>query len=129
MKADVGLMGLAVMGQNLVLNINDRGYSVAVHNRSPGPIRSFMSGSAADRVPAPGKPGIVAAEDMAEFVALLERPRKIILLIKAGAAVDETIAHLVPLLDTGDLIIDGGNSFWTTRSAAPRNSPPRASCS
>lgn len=113
MKADVGLMGLAVMGQNLVLNINDRGYSVAVHNRSPGPIRSFMSGSAADRVPAPGKPGIVAAEDMAEFVALLERPRKIILLIKAGAAVDETIAHLVPLLDTGDLIIDGGNSFWT----------------
>lgn len=113
MKADVGLIGLAVMGQNLVLNINDRGYSVAVHNRSPGPIRAFMSGSAADRAPAAGKPGIVAAEDMAEFVALLERPRKIILLIKAGAAVDQTIAHLAPLLDAGDLIIDGGNSFWT----------------
>lgn len=113
MKADVGLIGLAVMGQNLVLNINDRGYSVAVHNRSPGPIKSFMSGSAAGRAPAAGKPGIVAAEDIAEFVSLLQRPRKIILLIKAGAAVDQTIAHLAPLLEAGDLIIDGGNSFWT----------------
>lgn len=113
MKADIGLIGLAVMGQNLVLNMNDHGYSVAVHNRSPEPIRSFLSGSASERAPAPGKAGIVGAQDMAEFVALLQRPRKIILLIKAGTAVDETIARLAPLLDAGDLIIDGGNSFWT----------------
>ena len=112
MKADVGLVGLAVMGQNLVLNMNDHGYAVAVHNRSPGPIHDFLAGSASSRRPEPGKAGVLGAETVEDFVALLEKPRKIILLVKAGAAVDETIAKLLPFLEAGDLLIDGGNSFW-----------------
>lgn len=113
MKADIGLVGLAVMGQNLVLNMNDKGYSVAVHNRSPKPVQDFIAlareqGRGEDHS---GKP-IVGAEQVEEFVAMLGRPRKIVLLVKAGAAVDETIAKLLPHLEKGDLLIDGGNSFW-----------------
>ncbi|MEI6387219.1 MAG: decarboxylating NADP(+)-dependent phosphogluconate dehydrogenase [Spirochaetota bacterium] len=126
-KADLGLVGLAVMGQNLVLNISDHGFSVAVHNRSPGPIRDFLSGPAADRAGTAdragqlgGKGRITGSETPEEFVASLSCPRKIILLVKAGSAVDDTIARLLPLLEKGDLIIDGGNSFWsdTERRAA-----------
>ncbi len=106
MEADIGLIGLAVMGQNLVLNMNDHGYSVAVYNRSPGPLNEFLSG------PAAGRKDIVGAHSLESFIGNLARPRKVMLLIKAGAPVDEMIGHLVPLLEPGDLIIDGGNSFF-----------------
>jgi 6-phosphogluconate dehydrogenase len=106
MKADMGLVGLAVMGQNLVLNINDRGFSVAVHNRSPEVTERFLAG------PAAGRPGIVGTASLAGLVAALSRPRRIMLLIKAGTAVDETIAKLLPLLEQGDCIVDGGNSNY-----------------
>jgi len=106
MKADIGLVGLAVMGQNLVLNMNDHGFTVAVNNRSPQAVRDFLAG------PAAGRSTILGAETVEAFVALLERPRKIVLLVKAGQAVDDTIAKLLPHLEAGDLIIDGGNSYW-----------------
>jgi 6-phosphogluconate dehydrogenase len=106
MQADIGLIGLAVMGQNLVLNMNDHGFSVAVFNRSPAVTDAFLSG------PAAGRATIVGAKKLEELVAALARPRKVMLLIKAGAAVDETIAQLAPLLAPGDLVIDGGNSYF-----------------
>ena len=120
MKADIGLVGLAVMGQNLVLNMNDHGYSVAVFNRSPKATHDFLAGSAADRRNCADKACIAGAETMEEFVGLLASPRRIILLVKAGQAVDDTIEKLLPLLDKGDIIIDCGNSFWadTERRAA-----------
>jgi 6-phosphogluconate dehydrogenase len=110
MEADIGLIGLAVMGQNLVLNMSDHGYSVAVYNRSPEVAEAFVAGAAKGR-------DIRGARSLEDFVALLGRPRKIILLIKAGAPVDEMIARLSPLLEPGDLIIDAGNSHFedTTR--------------
>jgi 6-phosphogluconate dehydrogenase len=104
MKADIGLIGLAVMGQNLVLNIDDHGFSVAVYNRSPEVTEKFLAG------PAAGRPGVLGAKSLEELVLLLARPRKVMLLIKAGDAVDDTIGRLVPLLEKGDCIIDGGNS-------------------
>jgi len=106
MKADVGLIGLAVMGQNLVLNMNDKGFSVAVYNRTPSVTEEFLSG------PAKGRTTIVGAKSLEDFVAKLASPRKIILLVKAGEAVDETIARITPLLDQGDLVIDSGNSYF-----------------
>ncbi len=113
MKAKIGLVGLAVMGQNLVLNINDKGYAVAVNNRSPKPVKDFLAAAKAEgRDPGSSKTPIMGAETVEAFIAMLERPRKIILLVKAGAAVDETIAKILPYLEKGDLIIDGGNSFW-----------------
>jgi 6-phosphogluconate dehydrogenase len=104
MKADIGLIGLAVMGQNLVLNMNDHGFSVAVFNRSTSVTEDFVSGAAA------GRPTILGAKTLEELVASLARPRKVMLLIKAGTAVDETIAKLAALLEPGDCVIDGGNS-------------------
>ena len=112
MKADIGLIGLAVMGQNLVLNMNDHGYSVAVFNRSPKATRDFLAGPAADRRACADRACITGAETMEEFAGLLSSPRRIILLVKAGQAVDDTIEKLLPLLDKGDIIIDCGNSFW-----------------
>ena len=105
MEADIGLIGLAVMGQNLVLNMSDHGFSVAVYNRSKAVTEAFLAGPAAGLE-------IRGAAELDEFVELLARPRKIILLIKAGGPVDEMIERLTPLLETGDLIIDGGNSHF-----------------
>ncbi len=105
-KADVGLIGLAVMGQNLVLNLADHGYSVAVYNRTIATTEAFV-------VQASETQRIIGSNSLAELVDLLERPRKIILLVKAGAVVDTVIDDLVPLLDDGDIIIDGGNSLYT----------------
>src|SRR3989442_1715209 len=102
-KQQIGLIGLAVMGENLALNIESRGYSVAVFNRSPERTEAFMN----DR--GKGK-RFVAARTEAELVAALEKPRRILLMVKAGAPVDEVINQLVPHLEKGDLIIDGGNS-------------------
>ncbi len=101
--ADIGLIGLAVMGQNLALNISDHGYRVAVFNRTTSKVTRFIENEAAET-------DIIGALSVEEFVASIRRPRKIILMIQAGAAVDKSIAQLAPLLDAGDIIIDGGNS-------------------
>jgi 6-phosphogluconate dehydrogenase len=105
-KADFGLIGLAVMGANLVLNINDHGYSVIVFNRTVSRVDEFLQQAAK------GRTTIQGAHTIEEFVAGLQRPRKIMLLVKAGEAVDQTIAQLLPHLEQGDLIIDAGNSHF-----------------
>ena len=105
-KQVFGLIGLGVMGQNFIQNVERNGFSAAVYNRSAETTEKFIAG------PAAGK-NIKPAYTLKEFVDSLESPRKIMLLVKAGAPVDATIQQLVPLLDKGDLIIDGGNSFFT----------------
>ncbi len=102
---DFGLIGLAVMGQNLALNVESKGFSVAVYNRTTERTREFMAG------PAKGKK-MVGAETLEEFVAALKRPRKIMLMVKAGQPVDDFIELLLPHLEKGDLLIDGGNSYF-----------------
>ena len=102
-QADIGLVGLAVMGQNLALNINDHGFRVAVFNRTTAKIERFLANEAQNTA-------IVGAYSVEEFVKALKRPRKVILMIQAGAAVDKLIDQLMPWLDEGDIIIDGGNS-------------------
>ena len=101
--ADFGLIGLAVMGQNLVLNIADHGYTVAVFNRTVSKVDDFLAGEAKGK-------SIVGAHSIEELVGLLKRPRRVMLLVKAGPAVDDFIAKLMPHLEAGDIIIDGGNS-------------------
>lgn len=103
-KCDIGLIGLAVMGQNLVLNMNDHGYKVAVFNRTVSKVDDFIEGEAK------GRDTIVGTHSLEEFVDALERPRRVMLLVKAGKPVDAFIDKLIPLLDEGDIIIDGGNS-------------------
>lgn len=111
-KSDFGLIGLAVMGQNLVLNVESRGYQVSVYNRTTSVTNDFIAAH-------PGKK-LVGCDSLEAFVASLERPRKIMLLVKSTAAldvadrdaVDAIIESLVPLLEPGDLIIDGGNTFF-----------------
>ena len=105
MQADIGLVGLAVMGQNLVLNMNDHGYTVAVYNRTPAVTEEFLAGSAKDT-------RVIGAFSLEELVTLLKRPRRIMLMIKAGQPVDDFIEKLIPLLEPGDIIIDGGNSNY-----------------
>ncbi len=103
-KADLGLIGLAVMGQNLVLNMNDKGYTIAVFNRTVSKVDDFLEG------PAKGRDTIIGAHSVEEFVASLKRPRRVMLLVKAGPAVDAFIDKVMPHLEKGDIIIDGGNS-------------------
>jgi len=104
-KADIGLIGLAVMGQNLVLNMNDHGFTVAVFNRTVSKVDDFLSqGAKGTR--------IIGAHSIAELVGLLKRPRRVMLLVQAGPAVDDFIEQLIPLLEPGDIIIDGGNSNY-----------------
>jgi 6-phosphogluconate dehydrogenase len=104
-KQNFGMIGLGVMGQNFVLNVERNGFSVAVFNRTPDVTKEYIAG------PAAGK-NIRPTFTVNEFVGALERPRRIMLLVKAGAPVDATIQQLIPLLDTDDLIIDGGNSYF-----------------
>jgi 6-phosphogluconate dehydrogenase len=104
-KTDIGLIGLAVMGQNLVLNLSDHGFSVSVFNRTFEKTKEFLDKGAKGRK-------IFGFEHVKDFVASLARPRKIILLVKAGAPVSETIQEILPFLDKGDVIIDGGNSYF-----------------
>ncbi|MBW4579339.1 MAG: NADP-dependent phosphogluconate dehydrogenase [Tildeniella nuda ZEHNDER 1965/U140] len=106
MAQSFGVIGLAVMGENLALNVERNGFPIAVYNRSREKTDAFM----AER--ATGK-NVVAAYSLEEFVAALERPRKILIMVKAGAPVDATIEQLKPLLDEGDILIDGGNSLFT----------------
>ncbi|HET6427372.1 MAG TPA: decarboxylating NADP(+)-dependent phosphogluconate dehydrogenase [Phycisphaerae bacterium] len=105
-EADIGLIGLAVMGQNLVLNMNDKGFAVAVFNRTVSKVDDFIAG------PAAGRETIIAAHSVEELVSKLKRPRRVMLLVKAGEAVDAFIDKLLPLLADGDIIIDGGNSNY-----------------
>ena len=103
--ADFGLIGLAVMGENLVLNIESRGYTVAVFNRSTEKVTAFVNGRGKGK-------NFVGAMSPQEFVASLKRPRKVMMLVKAGQAVDDTIAQIAPLLEPGDILIDGGNTHY-----------------
>ncbi|OQW97317.1 MAG: phosphogluconate dehydrogenase (NADP(+)-dependent, decarboxylating) [Verrucomicrobia bacterium A1] len=104
-QADIGLIGLAVMGENLVLNMANHGHMVAVFNRTVSKVDAFIAGRAA------GKP-ILGAHSLAELVSSLKRPRRIMMMVKAGSAVDALIAQLIPLLEPGDILIDGGNSYF-----------------
>jgi 6-phosphogluconate dehydrogenase len=103
---DIGLIGLAVMGENLVLNMESKGFSVAVYNRTTSVTEKFAQGRGAGK-------NFVAAKTLEEFVGALKRPRKAQIMVKAGAPVDAVIEQLIPLLEPGDIIIDGGNSLWT----------------
>ncbi|MCB1435332.1 MAG: NADP-dependent phosphogluconate dehydrogenase, partial [Alphaproteobacteria bacterium] len=102
----VGVIGLAVMGENLALNIERNGFPIAVYNRTWERTEEFINGRANGL-------NVAAGKTLPEFVALLERPRRIIIMVKAGAPVDAVIAELIPLLQEGDMIIDGGNSLFT----------------
>ncbi len=104
-KSDFGLIGLAVMGQNLVLNVESRGFQVSVYNRTTATTDEFVAAH-------PGKK-LVGSKTLEEFVQSLAIPRKIQIMVKAGAPVDAVIEQLIPLLDQGDIIIDGGNSLYT----------------
>lgn len=104
-NGDIGLIGLAVMGQNLVLNMNDHGYKVAVFNRTTSKVDAFLEG------PAKGTK-VIGTHSLKEFVGALKRPRKIMMMIRAGTSVDEMIDEITPLLEKGDIIIDGGNSHF-----------------
>jgi len=106
-SSDIGLIGLAVMGQNLALNMADHGFRVSVYNRTTSRTDAFL----AAHPDTPG--GLVGAPTLEEFVRSLERPRKIIILVQAGSPTDAVIEALLPLLDPGDIIVDGGNARWT----------------
>jgi len=114
--ADIGLIGLAVMGENLVLNMESRGYTVAVFNRTTSKVDEFLAGRGAGKK-------FVGAHSPQEFAASLKRPRKVMMLVKAGDAVDATIAGVMPFLEPGDILIDGGNTHFpdTTRRMAEAN--------
>jgi 6-phosphogluconate dehydrogenase len=111
--ADIGLIGLAVMGQNLVLNMNDHGLTVAVFNRTTAKVDEFMAG------PARGT-NIIPTHSIAELVGRLKKPRRVMLMVKAGTVVDSFIDLLLPHLDRGDIIIDGGNSLYTDTNSRTR---------
>ncbi len=104
-KADIGLIGLAVMGENLVLNMERNGFTVAVFNRTVQKVTDFVEGRAKGR-------NIIGAKSIQELVDSLKKPRKVMLMVKAGKPVDDFINQLIPLLEPGDIIIDGGNSHF-----------------
>src|SRR5881275_2500259 len=106
MQSDIGLIGLAVMGENLVLNMESKGFTVAVFNRTTAVTDKFVNGRAKGK-------NIVGAATLENFVSALKRPRKAMIMVKAGAPVDAVISQLAPLLEKGDVIIDGGNSLFT----------------
>ena len=104
-KSDIGLIGLAVMGENLVMNMESKGFTVSVYNRTTEKVKKFVEGRAKGK-------NITGTYSLEELVASLEKPRKVMMMIKAGKAVDDTIDSLIPLLEEGDIIIDGGNSHF-----------------
>ncbi|MFV0398558.1 MAG: decarboxylating NADP(+)-dependent phosphogluconate dehydrogenase [Bacteroidales bacterium] len=103
--ADIGLIGLAVMGENLVLNMESKGYTVAVYNRTVSKVDDFINGRGKGK-------NFIGAHSVAELCASLERPRKVMMLVKAGSAVDDFIEQIIPHLEPGDVIIDGGNTHF-----------------
>lgn len=104
-KANIGLIGLAVMGENLALNMESKGYTVAVYNRTLEKVDRFVGGRAAGK-------DIIGCHTLEELVSHLEKPRKVFMMVKAGQAVDDMIGQLLPLLEDGDILIDGGNSHF-----------------
>ena len=104
-KSDIGLVGLAVMGENLVMNMESKGFTVSVYNRTVEKVDHFINGRAKGK-------NIVGAHSLEELVSQLDKPRKVMMMVKAGAAVDSLIDQLIPLLEEGDIIIDGGNSHF-----------------
>jgi len=112
-NCDIGLIGLAVMGQNLVLNMNDHGYRVAVFNRTVSKVDEFLSNEAK------GTP-IVGAHSIPELTSTLKTPRRVMLMVKAGETVDQMIDAVVPHLQKGDIVIDGGNSLYTDSNRRTR---------
>jgi 6-phosphogluconate dehydrogenase len=106
MKANIGLIGLAVMGQNLALNMNDHGFKVAVYNRTTHKVDEFLNGPAKNTQ-------IIGTHSLKELVDSLESPRIVMLMVKAGEVVDQYIDQIAPLLSDGDIIVDGGNSLFT----------------
>jgi 6-phosphogluconate dehydrogenase len=115
-NADIGLVGLAVMGENLVLNMESRGYTVAVYNRTTAKVDAFVNGRGKGKK-------LVGAHSLGDLVKALKRPRKVMILVKAGKAVDDVVDELTPLLEPGDIIIDGGNTHFpdTTRRLKAAN--------
>lgn len=105
MKGDIGVIGLAVMGQNLILNMNDNGFKVVAFNRTTSKVDDFLNGAAKNT-------NIIGAYSLQDLVDKLEKPRKIMMMVRAGSVVDDFIEQLVPLLDEGDIIIDGGNANY-----------------
>ena len=112
-NCDVGLMGLAVMGQNLVLNMNDHGFRVAVFNRTVSKVDEFLANEAKGTQ-------VVGAHSIEELLKMLKRPRRVMLMVKAGSAVDAAIQQLLPHLEPGDVVIDGGNSLHTDSTRRTR---------
>jgi len=106
MQSDIGLIGLAVMGENLALNMESKGFSVAVFNRTTAVTEKFTA------TRGKGKK-ITPTSTIEEFIGALKRPRKAMMMIKAGKPVDQVISEVVPLLEKGDVLIDGGNSLFT----------------
>ncbi len=104
-KAEIGLIGLAVMGENLVMNMESKGFTIAVYNRSTEKVDKFINGRAKGKK-------IIGCRSVEELVQALEKPRKVMMMIRAGQAVDDMISQLLPLLEPGDVIIDGGNSYF-----------------
>jgi len=121
--SDIGLIGLAVMGQNLAFNIASRGIPISVYNRSSSKTDDTLARYAADDTLPPG--GLTGYPALPDFVASLKTPRKIILLVKAGAPVDATLDALVPLLSPDDLVIDGGNEFYTNTERRAKDLQPK----
>ena len=105
-QGDIAVIGLAVMGQNLILNMNDHGYTVVAYNRTVSTVDSFLERAAKGT-------RVIGAHSLEEMISKLKTPRKIMLMVKAGKPVDDTIEQLIPLCSKGDLIIDGGNSYFT----------------
>ena len=106
MAADIAVLGMAVMGRNLALNIESRGYTVAVYNRTANTLDAFVKNDGAGRK-------LIPCYTLPEIIASLKRPRRVLLMVQAGAPVDAVLAELQPLLEPGDVILDGGNSFFT----------------
>lgn len=104
-KGDIGVIGLAVMGQNLILNMNDKGFKVVAFNRTTSKVDEFLNGAAKGT-------NIIGAHSLQELVDKLEKPRKIMMMVRAGSAVDEFIEQIIPFLDEGDILIDGGNANY-----------------
>ncbi|MGY8650830.1 MAG: NAD(P)-binding domain-containing protein, partial [Verrucomicrobiia bacterium] len=104
-QGDIALIGLAVMGRNLILNMNDHGYTVVAHNRTAARVDEFLAGEA-------NGTNVIGARTIPEMVAHLKLPRRVMLLVKAGQPVDDFIEKLLPHLAPGDIIIDGGNSLY-----------------
>ncbi|KAL1237210.1 6-phosphogluconate dehydrogenase,decarboxylating [Trichinella pseudospiralis] len=104
-EADIAVIGLAVMGQNLILNMNDKGYVVCAFNRTVSKVDDFLNNEARGT-------RVVGAHSLEEMAACLKRPRRVMLMVKAGSAVDDFIDKLLTVLEKGDIIIDGGNSEY-----------------